>query len=280
MGDNPAIPSSPMPTMDSQRVPVQFARSAMRVLILGGTTEASQLATLIAGDPRFDAILSLAGRTSAPKTQPLRTRTGGFGGAAALAQWLGDEKIEAVIDATHPFADRISANAVAACRQAGVPLASIVRPQWRAQTGDRWQSAPSAEAAAIALGDRPRRVFLGLGRQELSAFARAQQHHYVARVIEPPEASPLPRHLALLQARGPFDRDAEIKLFKDEKIDVVVSKNSGGSATYAKIEAARVLQLPVIMIARPNKPAGHTVASPEEAVAWLAHEAPRSPRGV
>ena len=269
-----------MPTMDSQRVPVQFARSAMRVLILGGTTEASRLATLIAGDPRFDAILSLAGRTSAPRAQPLRTRTGGFGGAAALAQWLSDEKIEAVIDATHPFADQISANAVAACRKAGVPLASIVRPQWRREASDRWQSAPSAEAAAIALGDTPRCVFLGLGRQELSAFARAQQHHYIARVIESPEASPLPRHLTLLQARGPFDRDAEIKLFKDEKIDVVVSKNSGGSATYAKIEAARMLRLPVIMIARPNKPAGHAVAGPEEAVAWLAHEASRSPRGV
>jgi precorrin-6A/cobalt-precorrin-6A reductase len=161
-----------------------------------------------------------------------------------------------------------------------VPLASIVRPRWRAKAGDRWQSVPNTEAAAIALGDTSRRVFLGLGRQELSAFARAQQHHYIARVIEPPEASPLPRHLTLLQARGPFDRAAEIKLLTDEKIDVVVSKNSGGSATYAKIEAARALGLPVIMIARPNKPAGHAVAGPEEAVAWLAHEASPSPRGV
>ena len=239
-----------MPTMDSQRGPVQFARSAMRVLILGGTTEASRLATLIAGDARFNAILSLAGRTSAPKAQPLRTRTGGFGGANALAQWLHDEKIDAVIDATHPFAARISANAVAACRQAGVPLASIVRAPWRPETGDRWQSVPSAEAAAGALGERPRRVFLGLGRQELAAFAQAPQHRYIARVIEPPDASPLPPHLTLLQARGPFDLDAEIRLLSDEKIEVVVSKNSGGNATYAKIEAARTLGLPVIMIAR------------------------------
>lgn len=269
-----------MPMMDSQRGPVQFARSAMRVLILGGTTEASQLATLIAGDKRFDAILSLAGRTSAPKPQPLRTRTGGFGGADALARWLRDEKIEAVIDATHPFADQISANAVTACRQAGVPLASVVRPQWRAAAGDRWQSVPTTEAAAIALGEIPRRVFLGLGRQELSAFASAPQHRYIARVIEPPEGSHLPPDLRLLQARGPFDREAELRLLADEKIDVVVSKNSGGSATYAKIEAARALGLPVIMIARPDKPAGHVVASPEDAVAWLAHEATRSPRGV
>jgi precorrin-6A/cobalt-precorrin-6A reductase len=252
----------------------------MRVLILGGTTEASRLATLLAGDPRFDAILSLAGRTSTPKLQPLRTRTGGFGGADALVRWLRDEKIEIVIDATHPFADQISANAVAACRQAGLPLVSIVRPQWRAQAGDRWQSVPTAEAAAIALGEAPRRVFLGLGRQELPAFAEAPQHHYIARVIEPPEASPLPPDLHLLQARGPFDRDAEIKLFTVEKIEVVVSKNSGGNATYAKIEAARALGLPVVMIVRPDKPAGHVVASPEEAVAWLVHEAARSPRGV
>jgi precorrin-6A/cobalt-precorrin-6A reductase len=269
-----------MPTMDSQRVPVQFARSDMRVLILGGTTEASQLATLIAGDARFDAILSLAGRTSTPRAQPLRTRTGGFGGADALARWLGDEKIEAVIDATHPFADQISTNAAAACRQAGVSLASIVRPAWQAEAGDQWHSVPSADAAAIALGETPRRVFLGLGRQELPAFASAPQHRYVARVIEPPEASHLPPHLVLLQARGPFDRDAEIELLTAEKIDVVVSKNSGGDATYAKIEAARALGLPVVMIARPDKPAGHAVASPEEAVAWLDHEASRSPRGV
>jgi len=269
-----------MPTMDSQRVPVQFARSAMRVLILGGTTEASQLATLIAGDPRFDAILSLAGRTSAPRAQPLRTRTGGFGGADALARWLGDEKIEAVIDATHPFADQISTNAVAACRQAGVPLASIVRPAWQAEAGDRWHSVPNADAAAIALGDVPRCVFLGLGRQELPAFASAPQHRYVARVIEPPETLYLPPDLHLLQARGPFDRDAEIELLTREKIDVVVSKDSGGSATYAKIEAARALGLPVVMIARPDKPTGHAVASPEDAVAWLAHETSRSPRGV
>jgi precorrin-6A/cobalt-precorrin-6A reductase len=252
----------------------------MRVLILGGTTEASRLATLIAGDPRFDAILSLAGRTSTPRAQPLRTRTGGFGGAAALAQWLSDEKIEAVIDATHPFADQISANAAAACRQAKVPLASIVRPAWQAEAGDQWHSVPSAEAATIALGETPRRVFLGLGRQELPAFASAPQHHYVARVIEPPETSHLPPDLHLLQARGPFDRDAEIELLTSEKIDVVVSKNSGGSATYAKIEAARVLGLPVVMIARPDKPAGHAVTSPEEAMSWLAHEGPRSPRGV
>jgi precorrin-6A/cobalt-precorrin-6A reductase len=252
----------------------------MRVLILGGTTEASQLARLIAGDARFDATLSLAGRTASPRPQPLPTRIGGFGGAAALARWLAEQKIEAVIDATHPYADQISTNAVAASKQAGVPLASIPRPTWQAAAGDRWQIVPSAGAAALALGTTPRRVFLSLGRIELHCFSSAPQHHYVARIIDPPQQAELPPDIVFLQARGPFDRGGETKLLKDERIDVIVSKNSGGSATYPKIEAARALGLPVIMIARPIKPSGHEVSSAEEAVAWLAHDVPRSLRGV
>ena len=244
----------------------------MRVLILGGTTEASALARLLAGDARFEATLSLAGRTSAPKPQPIATRIGGFGGADGLAGFLREQQIEAVIDATHPYAERISANAVAACRKAGVPLASLVRPAWAPQPGDAWQNVSTAVAAAVALGKTPRRVFLSLGRQELHFFAAVPQHHYIARLIEPPQQAALPHDLVLLQQRGPFDRDAELRLLKDEKIDVIVSKNSGGSATYPKIEAARVLGLPVIMIARPDKPAGHVVTSAEEAVAWLAHD--------
>jgi precorrin-6A/cobalt-precorrin-6A reductase len=252
----------------------------MRVLILGGTTEASALARLLAGDPRFEATLSLAGRTAAPKPQPLATRIGGFGGADGLAEFLRAQKIDAVIDATHPYAAQISANAVAACNQAGVPLASLVRPAWRPQPGDSWQIVPTTDAAVVALGIMPRRVFLSLGRQELHLFAAAPQHHYVARLIELPQQTSLPPDLVLLQQRGPFDRAAELRLLEDERIDVIVSKNSGGSATYPKIEAARALGLPVIMIARPDKPAGHVVASAEAAVAWLAHDDTRSPRGV
>ncbi len=266
--------------MDSQRVPVQFASSAMRVLILGGTTEASTLASLIADDARFDATLSLAGRTASPRAQPIATRTGGFGGADALAQWLRDNKIEAVIDATHPYADQISANAVSACRQADVPLASIVRPPWQAESGDTWQNVPDTPAAAASLGRTPRRVFLSLGRQELGLFAGEPQHHYLARSIDAPSGTVLPPDIEFLQARGPFDRAAEEKLLIDQKIEVIVSKNSGGSATYAKIAAARALGLPVVMIVRPPKPTGHPVASAEEALAWLSHETLRSPRGV
>jgi precorrin-6A/cobalt-precorrin-6A reductase len=269
-----------MPTMDSQRVAVQLAASDMRVLILGGTTEASALATLLAGDPRFEATLSFAGRTAAPKAQPIATRVGGFGGADGLARYVEEQAIDAVIDATHPYAPRISANAVVACARAGVPLASLVRSAWKPEAGDTWQTAPTAVAAALAIGKEPRCVFLALGRQELHSFAAFAQHHYIARLIDPPQGV-RPHNLVVLQQRGPFDFDAELRLLKERKIDVIVSRNSGGSATYAKIEAARVLRLPVIMIARPVKPAGHIVRTVEEAVEWLAHDRPvRSLRGV
>jgi len=251
----------------------------MRVLILGGTTEASALARLLADDVRFDATLSLAGRTSTPRPQPLVTRIGGFGGVEGLDRFLREEKIDAVIDATHPYADQMSAHAVAACGQTGVPLASFVRAPWTPRPGDRWNVVPSTDAAVSALGTAPRRVFLSLGRQELHVFARAPQHHYLARVIEAPPREELPPDITLVQARGPFALAAETALLRDERIEVVVSKNAGGDATYAKIAAARALGLPVIMIARPGKPAGHVVASAEEAVAWLAH-ARRSLRGV
>jgi precorrin-6A/cobalt-precorrin-6A reductase len=269
-----------MPTMDSQRTAVQLAESGMRVLILGGTTEASALAKLLAGDPRFKATLSFAGRTAAPQSQPIEIRVGGFGGADGLVRYIEEQAIEAVIDATHPYAPRISANAVVACRRAGVALATIIRPAWQPQAGDKWETAPTVVAAALAIGKTPRYVFLALGRQELHAFAAIAQHHYIARLIDQPQGA-RPPNLVLLQQRGPFDFDAELRLLKERKIEVIVSRNSGGSATYPKIEAARALRLPVIMISRPVKPAGHIVRSAEEAVAWLGHERPaRSLRGV
>lgn len=269
-----------MPMMDSQRRDGQLSgmRGLVRVLILGGTTEASALARLLAADKRNDATLSFAGRTAAPRAQPIATRIGGFGGAKGLVAWLGEHKVEAVVDATHPYAARISANAVAACANTKTPLVSIVRPAWQAMAGDKWQRVASTEAAADALGIEARRVFLSIGRQDLPAFAAAPQHHYLARTVDRPEGK-LPPDLSLVQARGPFDRAAELALLRDGRIDIVVSKNSGGTATYAKIEAARTLGLPVIMIERPDKPAGHVVDSPEAALAWLAHLVP-SRRGV
>jgi precorrin-6A/cobalt-precorrin-6A reductase len=257
----------------------------MRVLILGGTTEASELARLLAADPRFEATVSLAGRTMNPKAQPVRTRIGGFGGADGLAAWLRQDATRAVIDATHPYADQISSNAVTACAQLAIALASIVRPAWEREPGDDWLQVATAEAAADALGPEPRRVFLTLGRLELSAFANAAHHHYIARTIDPPGNIALPPDLRLLVGRGPFDREAETALLEREKIDVIVSKNSGGPATYGKIEAARHLGIPVVMIARPHKMRGHAVENATAAMTWLeqqlAHRATScSARGV
>ena len=257
----------------------------MRVLILGGTTEASSLAHLLAADRRFETTLSLAGRTSRPRTQPVRTRIGGFGGPDGLAAWLQQEAIAVVIDATHPYADQVSSNAVTACGKLAIPLATIMRPAWQAEPGDTWQTVASAEAAADALGPEPRRVFLGLGRLELGAFASRSHHHYIARMIERPEGTALPPDIRLIFDRGPFDEQAEAALLSGERIDVLVCKNSGGAATYAKIIATRRLGIPVIMIARPHKAHGHALDDADGAINWLeqqfTHRAiPVSARGV
>jgi precorrin-6A/cobalt-precorrin-6A reductase len=257
----------------------------MRVLILGGTTEASELARLLAADRRFETTVSLAGRTSNPRVQPVRTRIGGFGGPDGLAAWLAQETIEATIDATHPYADQISSNAVAACGRLAIPLATLLRPAWRPEPGDQWLTVANAEAAAEALGPEPRRVFLSVGRLELGAFASRPHHHYLARTVDPPEGIVLPRDISLISDRGPFDEPAETALLVNEKIDVLVSKNSGGTATYPKIAAARKLGITVVMIARPHKLHGHIVNTAEAAAKWLeqqlAHRAiPGSARGV
>jgi precorrin-6A/cobalt-precorrin-6A reductase len=256
----------------------------LRVLILGGTTEASALAGLVAGDARFDGTLSLAGRTQLPRPTALATRVGGFGGSAGLARFLAEHSVEAVVDATHPYADQMSANAASACARQGVALATVVRTAWQAVPGDRWQIVPTSGSAAAALGSSPRRVFLALGRQDLAVFAAAPQHFYIARVIELPHAADLPPHLQVVQARGPFDVAGELALLREARIDVLVSRNSGGGATYAKIEAARELALPVVMIARPRKATGHVVSGAAEAFDWLQQRlhdsAPLSRRGV
>lgn len=257
--------------------------TAKRILILGGTTEASALVRRLAADPRFDATLSLAGRTRSPAgIAGVAMRVGGFGGADALAHWLRTSGIDAVIDATHPFAAQISANAYAAASTAGIPLCTVVRPPWSAVPGDVWHTVASAKEAAVALGAEPRRVLLSIGRQEVGAFRGAPHHAYVIRSIEPPDETTLPPDVKLIQARGPFALADEMRLLTSERIDVVVTKNAGGSATYPKITAARELGLPVVMITRPYKASSHAVASAEEAVAWLErhHGMSRSERGV
>lgn len=250
----------------------------MRILILGGTTEASALAARLAGRSDVHPLLSMAGRTSDPRPMPIPTRVGGFGGVAGLAGFLREEAIEAVIDATHPFAAVMSRNAAEACAQAQVHLLALRRPAWAPQEGDRWIEVPSMTAAVTALGSSPRRVFLTVGRLELAPFAAAPQHTYLVRTIEPiGDALPVPNVVAI-RDRAPFDEDAERRLMDRENVDVVVTKNSGGSATYPKIAAARNLGLPVIVVARPEKPRGvEEVASAEAALAWLERRHGRSP---
>ncbi len=257
----------------------------MRILILGGTTEASALARLLAGDRRFVPILSLAGRTSMPKAQPIATRIGGFGGVEGLIKWLREEDIAAVVDATHPYAAQISRNAVDACAGLRMPLGSVVREPWQRMGEDRWSVVGDVTAAVAALGMAPARVFLSLGRLELAAFADAPQHSYLARLIERPGDIALPPQIDFVFARGPFGLDEERLLLSGNAIDIVVSKNSGGQATYAKIVAARELGLKVVMIDRPHKPRGDELVSACAALSWLealrSHRAtPSSLRGV
>jgi precorrin-6A/cobalt-precorrin-6A reductase len=241
----------------------------MRILILGGTREASMLARRLAEDVTIKPILSFAGRTENPVLPLIPFRIGGFGGADGLYHYLGAENIDAVIDATHPFAVHISENARSACRRAHVALVAFTRPAWEQQSGDRWIEVDDVDAAVRALGDRPRRVLLTHGRLQLSAFARSPQHAYIVRAIDrPADIMALPRHRLIL-ARGPFARAAESQLMGDERIDIVVSKNSGGSATYAKIEAARELGIPVVMIRRPRTDCAAELFDVDAAMAWL-----------
>jgi precorrin-6A/cobalt-precorrin-6A reductase len=241
-----------MTVHDERKIRGSFApRAPVRVLILGGTSEARGLARQIAADSRLQGVISLAGRTASPIEQELPVRIGGFGGAEGLERYLSDESIHCVVDATHPFAAQIAANARAACASLGLPLLKLSRPPWSGIAGDRWVEAADHAAAAKALGASPRRVFLTTGRLGLAHFRSAPQHFYLIRTIDPAALADLPPHCDEIRARGPFDCQSEMELMRAHRIDVVVSKNSGGQLTYAKIEAARRLNLDVVMIARP-----------------------------
>ncbi|AWK84863.1 cobalt-precorrin-6A reductase [Azospirillum thermophilum] len=241
----------------------------VKALVLGGTTEATALARLLAGHPAIDALVSLAGRTKNPVLPPLPTRIGGFGGPEGLAAFLAREGIGAVIDATHPFADRMSANAAAACAATGVPLIVLTRAPWRPGPGDRWVPVPDMAAAAAALRGLGEGVFLTIGRQELAPFEAVPDKRYLIRAVDPPEPMPdLPRATLILD-RGPFTLDGELALLRGHSIDVLVSKNSGGHATDAKLEAARRLGLPVVMVERPPGNGVPELHDPAAALAWL-----------
>jgi precorrin-6A/cobalt-precorrin-6A reductase len=240
----------------------------MRVLILGGTTEASAIARALAGDERFAPVLSLAGRTRAPVPPPIPWRVGGFGGVAGLAAYLRRENVAALIDATHPFAARMKANAVSAAVAESVPCVTVLRPAWQADVGDRWIPVATMAEAFAALGPVPRRVFLAVGRQDLSPFRGP--HHYWVRSVDPPAV--LPPNATLITARGPFAAADEQALLAAHGVEIVVSKNAGGTATAGKLTAARALGLPVVMVARPAPPEGTLVPDAAAALAWLEHQ--------
>jgi precorrin-6A/cobalt-precorrin-6A reductase len=240
-----------------------------KLLILGGSGEAAALARALRGDARYDVTVSLAGRTTEPVKLPGTIRTGGFGGSDGLARTLMDEKFDVVIDATHPFADQMKANAIEATRLTGVPLLAIRRPTWVQRDGDNWILVDSIESAAEALGETAKRVFLTTGRDGLRPFVKASQHFYLLRSVEAPEPSELPAHVALITARGPFRLDDELALLKQHAVDIIVTKNSGGEATYAKLEASRALGLPVVMVRRPMLPEAPSVETVGEALQWL-----------
>jgi precorrin-6A/cobalt-precorrin-6A reductase len=216
------------------------------------------------------ATLSLAGATANPGSTPIPLRIGGFGGAEGLAAYLEAELIGAVVDATHPFAWRISVNAVTACRATHTPLIVFTRRPWTREPGDRWVEVETIEEAVDALGARPRTVFLTQGRLQLAAFARAPQHRYLVRAIDPPaEIGALP-DCTLILARGPFSLADELALMQRERIETLVTKNSGGRATNAKIEAARRLGIEVVIVSRPPAPQAETLYDLDAVLTWIA----------
>ncbi|MFH9084738.1 cobalt-precorrin-6A reductase [Streptomyces sp. NPDC017673] len=227
------------------------------VLILGGTTEARRLAADLAARPGVRVTTSLAGRVARPGALPGEVRTGGFGGPEGLADWLRAHGVDALVDATHPFAESITDHAARAARAAGVPAVVLRRPGWRPGPGDRWYDVPSLAAAAEALPGLGRRVFLTTGRLGLAAFAHLTDLRFLVRSVDPPEP-PLPPDTSIVLARGPFTVTGETELLRAHRIDVLVTKDSGGAATAAKLTAARELGLPVVVVRRPALPAGVT----------------------
>lgn len=243
----------------------------MRALILGGTADASLLAAEIAR-AGIDAVYSYGGRTRAPAHQPLPTRTGGFGGVSGLAGFIRREGITHVIDATHPFAAEMSRNAVAACTETDTPLVALERAPWTKTHGDSWIEVADVDAAVTALPVEAAKVFLAIGRQHIAPFAGKPQHAYTLRFVDPPEA-PLPFAADVIVSRGPFTLDSELAMMRTRGIAWIVARNSGGDGARAKIDAARILGLPVIMISRPELPERRRVERVTDVMQWLGHSA-------
>jgi precorrin-6A/cobalt-precorrin-6A reductase len=242
--------------------------ATLRVLLLGGTNEATALARELTQRPWVSVLSSLAGRIARPYLPPGDVRIGGFGGPDGLAVLLREEAINAVVDATHPFAAQMSAHAALACARTHVPLLTLVRPAWQRVPGDNWLDASDIDAAAqlaVSLGTR---IFSTIGRQHVAVLAPYDDRWFLIRTVDRPPP-PLPKQYELLLARGPFTIDGELDLLRRKSIDAVLSKNSGGDATYAKLAAARELGIPVVLVRRPPHSGGRTVESIPAAIAWI-----------
>ncbi|GAA1696534.1 cobalt-precorrin-6A reductase [Fodinicola feengrottensis] len=241
-----------------------------RVLLLGGTGEARRLAAALEHHPRVEAISSLAGRVREPARPAGAVRIGGFGGVEGLLDWLRTNEIAAVIDATHPFASTMTRSAAAATERLALPYVVLQRPGWEPRDGDDWHWVDR-------VGDLPvpgERVFLTTGRTDAAAFA-ASDRWFLLRSVDPPEP-PLPARLTVLLNRGPYPVDGELALLREHRIDLLVTKNSGGQQTAAKLTAARELGLPVVIVRRPKLPAVAIVETEAQAVAWLENVIPDS----
>lgn len=240
-----------------------------RVLVLGGTGEATTLAARSVDIPGVEVIIALAGRTRQSIVPSANTRIGGFGGIAGLIYYLREQQIKVLIDATHPFAVQISLNAIAAATEVGIPHLMLIRPAWQQTVGDRWIEVENNAVAAAVLPGTAQRILLTIGRQDLATFAYLKDLWFLMRMIDPPPADATVPPGKFLLERGPFSLDDERSLLQGYEIDAIVSKNSGGEATYAKIIAARELQIPVVMVQRPSIPCGNQVADIESALSWL-----------
>ncbi|MBV9846982.1 MAG: cobalt-precorrin-6A reductase [Kutzneria sp.] len=247
---------------------IRLSSTAVRstVLVLGGTNDGRRLAAALAVEPELRVVSALAGQVSLPRLPVGQVRIGGFGGAPGLAAWLRTEQADVLVDATHPFASRITQLAVSAATEVGVPLLVLNRPGWRTVPGDDWRWVDSVPAAAQMVPSVGRRALLTTGRRDLAHFAALSQVWFLSRSIEPP-APPMPARCEVLLDRGPFTLDAELALFRRHDIDVLVTKDSGGPG--AKLSAARILGVPVIMVRRPPLPPVDVAGAVDDAVYWI-----------
>ena len=261
------MPFSPQPIIVSHALLVSLL--FMKILILGGTTEANALAHAL-HQQNIPAIYSYAGRVARPKGQPIPTRSGGFGGVAGLVDYLTQEQITHIVDATHPFAQQMSRNAIAAATQTSTPLVAFTRPAWQATLTDQWQSVASIEAAVETIEKLPpQRIMLAIGRMHLHQFTHCQQHFFLLRLVDKPDA-PLPfQHAQAIIDRGPFTAEADTALLKQQGIELIVSKNAGGTAAQSKLIAARELGIPILMIERPVIPERNELFDLDAVIDWL-----------